>query len=399
MTLDAGERRYPFAALGLDMNPIYPKLRREEPVSWVRLPYGGEGWLVTRYEDAKLVLADPRFSRAVAVGREDIPRATPQPAQSASLLSMDPPEHSRLRKLVAKAFSSRRVERLRPRVQQIVDQRLDEIERSGPPADLVQSLASPLSLTVIFEILGVPPRVQRRFLELADSQMSTTAHTREQRDAARAELEAYLAELVAERRERSTDDLLAALVSARDDDDRLAEAELVDLGILLLVAGYETTANQIANFTYTLLTHPKHWELLCAQPELVPSAVDELLRYVQLASGAVFPRVAIEDITIGGVVVRAGETVFVDTQSADRDEAVYDHPEELDLTREHNPHMAFGYGPHYCVGAQLALLELHVAIGSLLLRFPDLRLAVPIDDVPWKVGLFFRGPKALPVSW
>ncbi|MFJ4654450.1 cytochrome P450 [Nocardia sp. NPDC088792] len=399
MPSDAGERRYPFAADGLDTNPIYAKLRREEPVSRVRLPYGGAGWLVTRYEDAKLVLADPRFSRAVTVGREDTPRATPQPPQSASLLSMDPPEHSRLRKLVAKAFSSRRVERLRPRVQQIVDRQLDEIVRCGPPADLVQGLASPLSLTVIFEILGVPPQGQRRFLELADSQMSTTAHTREQRDAARAELEEYLAESVAERREHPTDDLLGALVCARDDDDRLTEAEMVDLAILLLVAGYETTANQIANFTYTLLSDSKQWESLCARPELVPGAVEELLRYVQLASGALFPRAAVEDVTVGGVVVRAGETVFVDTQSAGRDEAVYEHPEELDLTREHHPHMAFGYGPHYCVGAQLALLELHVAMSSLLRRFPGLHLAVPPADIPWKPGLFFRGPQALPVSW
>src|SRR5258708_21934413 len=145
------------------MTPISAQLRREEPVSRVRLPFGGEGWLVTRYEDAKLVLADPRFSRAVTVGREDTPRATPQPAQPASLLSMDPPEHSRLRKLVAKAFTSRRVEQVRPRIQQIVDQRLDEIERSGPPADLVQGLALPLSVTVICEVLGVPPQEQHRF--------------------------------------------------------------------------------------------------------------------------------------------------------------------------------------------------------------------------------------------
>jgi cytochrome P450 len=381
------------------MNPIYAQLRREEPVSRVRLPYGGEGWLVTRYEDAKLVLADPRFSRAVIVGREDTPRATPQPAQPASLLSMDPPEHSRLRKLVAKAFSSRRVEQLRPRIQQIASQLLDEVERTGPPADLMQSLASPLSVTLICEVLGVPPQEQHRFLDLADSQLSTTAHTREQRDAARAELEAYIAELVTKRREHPTDDLLAALVSARDDDDRLGEAELVDLGILLLVAGYETTANQIANFLYTLLTQPEHWESLCAQPELVPSAVEELLRYVQLASGAIFPRVATEDITLSGVVVRAGETVFADTQSANRDEVVYDDPMELNLTREQNPHLAFGHGAHYCVGAQLARLELQVAIGSLVRRFPGLRLAVPIDGTLWKTGLFFRGLKELPVTW
>ncbi|WP_378731359.1 cytochrome P450 [Nocardia brasiliensis] len=400
MTVKTEVRHYPFGEpVRLDMDPLYAKLRREEPISRVRLPYGGEGWLVTRYADAKLVLADPRFSRAATVEREDIPRTTPQPAARNSLLSMDPPEHSRLRKLVAKAFTARRVEQLRPRAQQIVDQRLAEIEASGPVADLVQSLALPLPVTVICEMLGIPTEDQHRFREFSDTVLSTTAHTSEQITDARTALEMYLAELVAQRRRQPTDDLLGALVAARDNDDRLSEDELVNLGIGLLIAGHETTANQIANFTYLLLTEPAHWELLRGKPELVPGAVEELLRYVQLGSGGAFARVATEDVRIGDVTVRAGEAVIVNTQAANRDEGVFDHPDELDLTRTSNPHMAFGHGVHHCLGAQLARLELQVALSSLLRRFPTLRLAVPVEEVPWKTGLLVRGPKALPVTW
>jgi cytochrome P450 len=400
MTIDTGVRRYPFGEpVRLDMDPLYATLRREEPISRVQLPYGGAGWLATRYDDVKLVLADPRFSRAAAVDREDVPRSTPEPSQRNSLLSMDAPEHSRLRKLVAKAFTSRRVEQLRPRAQQIVDERLTDIERSGPPADLVSGLALPLPVTVICEMLGVPTQDQHRFRDFSDIVLSTTAHTREQINVARAELEAYLAELIAERRRRPAEDLLTALVAARDNEDRLSEEELVSLGIGLLIAGHETTANQIANFTYVLLTEPENWQLLCADPTLVPGAVEELLRFVQLGSGGSFARIATEDVELGGVTIQAGEAVFVNTQSANRDEAVFDTPEHMDLLRTHNPHMAFGHGVHHCLGAQLARLELQVALGSLLRRFPTLHLAVPVADVPWKTGLLVRGPKALPVSW
>ncbi|MFD6160706.1 cytochrome P450 [Nocardia sp. NPDC060256] len=400
MTVKTEVRQYPFGEpIRLDMDPLFAKLRREEPVSRVQLPYGDAGWLVTRYADAKLVLADPRFSRAVTVDREDIPRTTPNPSRQNSLLSMDAPEHSRLRKLVAKAFTSRRVEELRPRAQEIVNERLDEIESAGPVADLVQSLALPLPVTVICEMLGVPTHDQHRFRDFSDTVLSTTAHTTAQIDDARAALEAYLAEVVAQRRKQPSDDLLGALVAARDNDDRLTEDELVNMGIGLLIAGHETTANQIANFTYVLLSEPRHWELLCGRPDLVPGAIEELLRYVQLGSGGSFARVATEDVALSGVTVRAGESVIVNTQAANRDESVFEDSEELDLTRINNPHMAFGHGVHHCLGAQLARLELQVALGSLLQRFPTLHLAVPFEEVPWKTGLLVRGPKALPVSW
>ncbi|WP_280272294.1 cytochrome P450 [Nocardia wallacei] len=400
MTVPTEVRRYPFGEpVRLDMHPLMTKLQREEPVSRIRLPYGGEGWLVTRYDDVKLVLADRRFSRAAAADREDVPRTTPVPARSDSLLSMDPPEHSRLRKLVVKAFTGRRVEQLRPRTQEIVTERLAALERSGAPADLVQHVALPLPVTVICEMLGVPPRDQHRFRDFSDMMLSTTAYTREQITAGRLGFEEYLAELIGQRRARPTDDLLGALVTARDNDDRLSEKELVNLGITLLIAGHETTANQIANFVYLLLTERRYWELLQVRPDLLPGAVEELLRFVQLGAGGASPRIATEDVRLGEVTVRAGEAVFVNTPTANRDESVFDRADELDLTRAHNPHVAFGYGAHHCLGAQLARLELQIAIGALLQHFPTLRLAVPSEAVPWKSGLLVRGPKSLPVAW
>ncbi|MEV0107585.1 cytochrome P450 [Nocardia sp. NPDC050799] len=400
MTVNTEVRRYPFGEpVRLEMDPLFTKLRREEPVCRVELPYGGEGWLVTRYEDVKLVLADPRFSRAATVGREDLPRATPAPVRPDSLLSMDPPEHSRLRKLVAKAFTGRRVAELRPRTRAIVDEKLTALEQAGAPADLVEGFALPLPVTVICEMLGVPPRDQHRFRDFSDAILSTTAYTREQIESARDSLETYLAEVVAERRQRPTDDLLGALVAARDEEDRLSERELVNLGVGLLIAGHETTANQIANFTYVLLTQREYWELLRAEPELIPGAVEELLRYVQLGAGAGQPRVATEDVVLSGVTVRAGDSVFVNTQAANRDEVVFEDPESLDLTRQRNPHVAFGYGAHHCLGAQLARVELQVALEALLERFPSLRLSRPLDEIPWKSGLLVRGPKQLLVEW
>ncbi|WP_280385714.1 cytochrome P450 [Nocardia wallacei] len=400
MTVHAEPRRYPFGEpIRLEMHPLFAKLQREEPVARIRLPYGGEGWLVTRYDDAKLVLADRRFSRAAAVGREDVPRTTPVPARADALLSMDPPEHTRLRKLVVKAFTGRRVQQLRPRVAAIVDELLTVLERSGPPADLVADFALPLPVTVICEMLGVPTRDQHRFRDFSDMILSTTAYTREQITAGRAALEDYLAELVAQRRREPSDDLLGALVAARDDEDRLSETELVNMGIGLLIAGHETTANQIANFAYVLLTEREYWQSLRDRPDLVPGAVEELLRYVQLGSGGSSPRIATEDVELSGVTVRAGEAVFVNMQVANRDERIFDDPDALDLTREHNPHMAFGHGAHHCLGAQLARLELQVAMSALLHRFPSLRLAVPNEEIPWKSGLLVRGPKALPLRW
>ncbi|MFE3260876.1 cytochrome P450 [Nocardia sp. NPDC059091] len=399
MTTPTEVRHYPFGdPVRLDPHPTALKLLREEPISRVRLPYGGEAWLVTRYADVRSVLSDPRFGRAATVGREDVPRVRETPAMPNIPTSMDPPELTRLRKLTMTAFTTRRVQELRPRTEEIVEDMLTAMAAAGSPADLVEALALPVPVTVICEMLGVPPQDQHRFRDFSDAIMSTTAVPDEERVAALAAVAEYLTEQIAERRADPSDDLLGALVAARDNDDRLSEDELITLGLTLLVAGHETTANQIANFVYVLLTEGE-WDRLRADPDLVPAAIEELLRYIQLGNGGAFPRIAVEDVELSGTLIRAGEAVFVDLAIANRDETVFPDPDTMDLTRHHNSHLAFGHGFHHCVGAQLARLELHVTLTALLRRFPNLRLAVPADEVEWKTGMLLRGPKALPVVW
>jgi cytochrome P450 RapN len=391
-------RTYPFGPPeGLTMNPNYARLRAE-PLVKVEMPYGGEAWLATRYEDVKTVLADPRFSRAEAVGK-DVPRVMPPIELETSILSMDPPEHSRLRKLVAKAFTARQIERLRPRTQAIIDELLDRMIAAGPPADLAESLAWPLPITVICELLGVPVEDRDRFRTWTDRLLSLSGAEIEQTRQARESLDGYLAELIAQRRVEPTEDLLGQLVLARDEGDRLSEGELVSFGVTLLVAGHETTANQTGNFVYLLLDQPELWQQLVADPDLVPAAVEELTRFVPLGASAAFSRIATEDLELGGRLVRKGESVVTTVASANRDEAIFDRPDEINLSREHNPHVGFGHGVHHCLGAPLARLELQLAVGTLVRRLPGLRLAVPADDVAWRVDRLVRGVRALPVAW
>src|SRR6266568_3348901 len=391
-------RSYPFGPPeGLDVNPGDARLL-DEPLARVEMPYGGAAWLVTRYEDVKLVLADPRFSRAETVGR-DVPRVMPAISPDPTILGMDPPEHSRLRKLVAKAFTARHVEMLRPRVEQIIDELLDDMVAGGAPADLSSALTWPLPITVICELLGVPVEDRHRFRTWTDVILSLAGDDLERIEDARVGLNDYLAELIAKRRAEPTEDLLGQLVLARDEDDRLSEEELVAFGVTLLVAGHETTANQTGNFVYLLLNQPELWQQLVADPDLVPAAVEELTRFVPLGASAAFSRIATEDLEIGGQLVRKGESVVVQIASANRDDAIFDRPDEINLTREQNPHVGFGHGVHHCLGAPLARLELQLAVGTLVRRLPGLRLAVPADDVAWRVDRLVRGVRALPVAW
>ena len=380
----------------LEIDPAYEKLRAERPLCRVSLPYGEPAWLATRYEDVKTVLSDPRFSRAAAAAR-DQPRARPYTGAPGNIMSLDPPEHSRLRRLVAKAFTPRRVERLRPRVQEIADGLVDRMLDAGPPADLVESFALPLPITVICELLGVPVEDRHAFRTWSDAVLSTTRYTPEQVTEYTGRLRDYMAGLIAEHRRDPRDDLLGALVAARDEQDRLSEDELLSLAQAILVAGHETTASQIPNFVYVLLTHPDQLAALREDPGRIPDAVEELMRYVPLGVGAGSARYALEDVELGGVTVRAGEPVVVALASANRDAAVYTRPEELDLGRREASHLGFGHGPHYCLGAQLARMELQVALGTLLRRLPGLRHHE--EDIVWKTGMATQGPERMPVSW
>lgn len=392
-------RSYPFGPLDrLEIDPMYAWLQEHEPLSRVQLPYGDQAWLLVRYDDVRTVLGDPRFSLAQAVVR-DTPRLLAVRA-GAILTDQDPPEHTRLRRLVVKAFTARRVEQLRPRAEQIAGDLLDEMQKAGPPADLVRCFAVPLPGLMICELLGVPYCDQDEFQEWVTAFMSTSVLTAEQRMEQMGKLADYLATLAAKRRETPSDDLLGALVVASDAGDRLTEDEVIQLTLLILAAGYESTASQIANFVYALLIHPDQLVLLRERPELIPNAVEELLRWTPLlATSDALPRYALADVQLSGGTVAAGEAVLLAKHVANRDPREYEDPNRLDVTRQLKGHVGLGHGPHHCLGAQLARMDLQVALATLLDRCPELRLAVPEDHLEWKTGLAVRGPIALPIAW
>ena len=389
---------FPFGKLtGLDLHPLYERLRAEGPLARVTMPYGGQAWLAVRYDAIKQVFSDPRFSRAATRG-QDIPRMTPMVQQDMSILSMDPPDHNRLRKLVGRAFTAGRVESARSRIQHIVGRLVDELIDNGQPGELMESLAWPLPITVICELLGVPVADQVHFRAWTD-QILAISGDGESVGRAHSELAEYLRKLIAERRNQPADDLLSQLVPATEDGDRLTEDELITFGVTVLVAGHETTANQIGNFMYLLLSRRHLWSRLVEAPELVPRAVEELLRFVPLTTASGFPRIALEDVEVSGQLVRAGETVQIQVSSANRDEELFDRSAEIDFDRPKVPHLAFGHGPHYCLGAQLSRVQLHTVFDTMVRRLPDLRLDCPADDVEWRLDRLVRGVRALPLVW
>ncbi|MFD8325819.1 cytochrome P450 [Streptomyces lydicus] len=394
-TADTAPLSYPFnVPESLELADEYERARNRPGLLKVRMAYGEPAWLVTRYAEARFVLGDQRFSRA-ASALHDEPRQS-EGRRTSGILGMDPPDHTRLRTLVAKAFTVRQVEKLRPQVVALTHELLDELEAAGPPADLVDRFALPIPVAVICRLLGVPPEDRPRFRVWSDAALSTSSLTSEEFDANQEELRAYMRQLIQEHRHAPRDDLMTALIDARDVGDRLSELELVDLCVGILVAGHETTATQIPNFVLALLDHPEQLALLRERPDLIGNAVEELLRFVPLGSGASQPRYATEDIEVGGTLVRAGTPVLVAVGAANRDALRFDAPGTLDITRSGNQHLGFGHGVHHCLGAPLARLELQEALGALLTRFPKLHVA---GDVEWKSQMLVRGPRVLPVGW
>ncbi|ROQ67129.1 cytochrome P450 [Streptomyces sp. 840.1] len=390
---------YPFErAAGLQQCPMYGKLREEDPVAEVRMPSGDHAFLLTRYEDVRTALSDPRFSRAATL-EPGAPRLAAAPQNFKSLLNMDPPEHTRVRKLVSREFTARRVAGLRPRIQQHTDALLDAMAEKDPPIDLVPALAFPLPVTVICELLGVPFDDQEKFAAWSSAFLATTSRTKEEMLAAQIGLRDYLGQLVAAKRDKPGEDLLSALVSIHDDDDdRLSEEELIFLGISLLVAGHETTVNQIANSVVSLLTHPEHFERLRNDPGSTGAAVEELLRLHPPGDEALL-RITLEDVELNGVKIPAGSAVLPGLSSANRDPRQFERPDEVNFDRGVNPHFAFSHGPHYCIGSGLARAELEIAIGSLIRRFPTLRLAIPAEELRRPEGMLVHGISSLPVAW
>ncbi|MER6356397.1 cytochrome P450 [Streptomyces sp. NPDC001634] len=377
-----------------DPHPVYAELRERGPVHWVRTPPPDayEGWLIVGYEEARAALADPRLSKdstkkGFVTAEEGV--------MGRHVLIVDPPEHTRLRSLVARSFTMRRVEALRPRVQEVTDALLDEMLPKGR-ADLVEALAYPLPITVICELLGVPDIDRVTFRALSNEIVTPTSANAE--FAAARQLAEYLDELIEDKRcTAPADDLLSDLLRTRaEDGDRLSAAELRAMAFILLVAGHETTVNLITNGVYALLTHPDQLAALRADMTLLDGAVEEILRFEGPVETATY-RYAAEPLEIAGTAIAEGDPVMIGLDAAGRDAARYPDPHTFDVHRAPQGHLAFGHGIHYCLGAPLARLEARTALRTLLDRCPDLALDGPPG--PWLPGMLMRGVRSLPVRW
>jgi len=371
-------------------------LRAEQPVCPVGLPDGTRIWLVTRYDDARRALTDPTLSNRLARGT--LLRNEGGPTSQHMLVS-DPPDHTRLRRLVSAGFTARRVERLEPRISAIADDLLDAMA-GRDEVDLIGGYAFPLPIQVICELLGVPSADRDQFRvwskEVVAGPLSSDPGQVERTRVALGHIVGYIGHLLAAKRRTPGDDLLSALLDVRDQGDRLTEDELVSMVFLMLIAGHETTMNLIGNGIYLLLTHPGQRDRIGADPGLLSSAIEEFLRYespVQTSS----LRMTTEPVRYSGVTIPAGQLVLISLASANRDEAGTPDPDRFDITRPGTTHLAFGHGIHFCLGAALARLEGRIAIAALLHRYPALELARDPTDLTWRPSLFIQGLTELPV--
>ncbi|MGH3900745.1 MAG: cytochrome P450 family protein [Pseudonocardiaceae bacterium] len=384
---------------GPQRHATYAELAAAGPVHHIVLPTGEPAWLITGYDEARHALHDPRLIKSAAtmaaIGR-DLLAPEVFAAMTQHMLNSNPPDHTRLRRLVTAAFTRRRVEQLAPRIQQITDELLDAVTDSAQ-VDLIDSFAYPLPLTVICELLGVPVDHRTEFRDWSYIVVTGVMAGSDVYVAAVTAMVGYLRELVEAKRAAPADDLLSALIVVRDGEDRLSEDELISMVFLLLIAGHETTVNLIGNGVLALLTHPEQLALLRSQPDRLPAAVEELLRFdgpLQVA----LARWTAEPVDIGGVTIPAGEIVIPGLLAANRDPACTAYPDTLDITRTDNPHVAFGHGIHHCLGAALARLEGRIALSTLLARFPRLRLAKPAEQLTWRPNVLMNGLATLPVA-
>ncbi|KIH99211.1 monooxygenase [Streptomonospora alba] len=389
---------YPFTRYSVtEIPPIYRHLREKEPVARAAFPSGDEGWVVSRFDDVYSVLADPRFSRA-ATAEPDAPRLTSARPVSGGLFTMDPPEHTRLRRLVAKEFTARRINGLRTHIQRITDELLDAMEKQGPPAELIGSLAFPLPVRVICELLGVPFADHDKFQKWSEGIVSLTSHTEDEALHDMASLAGYFQELIAAKRADGTgDDLISALVRA-EEEERLSEHELMMMGMTLLVAGHETTATVIGSGALSLLLHPGAVRTLKESPERIDDIVEEILRVNPIGDGGPL-RVTLEDVEVAGTTIPAGAAVVASVPGANHDHRRFDDPHSFDIDRPDQQHIAFGHGVHYCIGAALARAELQISLSTLFRRFPGLALDAEADELEMTRGMMVHSLRELPVSW
>lgn len=367
--------------------------RDEDGFPTIRTAFGTTARLVTRYADVREVLGDAeRFSNA---GLPRLPTPDGEDARAGNLLATDPPEHTRLRRLLTGEFTVKRIRRLEPRITEIVDEHLDAMEQAGPPADLVSAFALPVPSLVICELLGVPYADRHEFQDRATRQIDLS-RSLEERGRVAAESRAYMGELVDRAFAAPGDDMLGMLVREHGDD--LTRAELIGIASLLLIAGHETTANMLGLGTLALLRAPDQLVRVRDEPGAVAPAIEELLRFLSVVHSGI-PRTARHDTTVGGTPVAAGDLLVLSLPSANRDPAAVERPDELDVTRAIAPHVAFGHGVHHCLGAPLARAEMAVAFPALLRRFPDLALGIPFEDVEFRSATVVHGLRALPVTW
>jgi cytochrome P450 len=389
-----------------DPFPLFAEIRKRGPVQPVTLADGHDAWLIAGYDEALAALNDLRISKDmdVAAARDDdvVAVGLPGPAFARHMLAVDPPDHTRLRRLVSVAFTARRIEALRPHVQDIIDGLLDDIAASGPGTrvDLVGEFAFPLPFTVICELLGVPETQRADFGRELTTLLTPTANDAEyaRAKAASDAVVGLLADLVETKQRAPGDDLVSALIEARDGDERLDQRELLSTIFQLIVAGHDTTTSLIGNSLVALFRHPEQLAALRADPERIPAALEEFLRYDGPVPHTTF-RYATAPIDIGGATIPTGAQVVICLAAANRDHRHYTSAEELDIERSEARHLAFGHGIHFCIGAALARMEGQLALRSLLERFPEMRLAVGPGELHWGRGdgLVLRGLSELPV--
>ncbi|MFE3451074.1 cytochrome P450 [Nonomuraea sp. NPDC059194] len=379
-----------------DPYAVYAGLRAKGPVHPIDFPPGASSFVIVDYEYARPALNDPRLSKSLTNGPEWFRDAVSQqnPVLADNMLMSDPPDHTRLRRLVQKAFTPRRIEQLRPRVQHITDELIDSFD--GDRIELIDAFAFPLPIIVICELLGVPDADRADFRAWSGTLVNPVLTEEQARDneAASTALRGYFEALIAERRAKPTDDLVGALVTSTE----LSEQELVSTLALLLIAGHETTVNLIGNGMLALLRNRDQLDLLRAEPDLLPNAVEEFLRYDAPVERGTF-RIALEDLEIAGTPIPKGSFVHVSIGAAGRDPSVFEQADDLDVTRSDNRHVAFGHGIHFCLGAPLARMEGQIAFGSLLRRLPDIELGCEERELSWRFsGSILRSLAALPVT-
>jgi cytochrome P450 len=388
-----------------DASPFDPPraitaLRDARPVSPLTFPDGHEGWLVTGYEAVRQVMADTRFSSRQDLGVIHVPYETPgmpaptepSPQMPGLFIAMDPPDHTRLRRKLIGAFTVKRMKALEEGIVAIVERQLDELASMTPPVDLVKNFALPVPSLVICDMLGVPYTDRENF-QANSAQFLVKDQTLETKMAALIALNTYLAELVTGKRANPGEDILSDL--ARDED--LSIEELVGVAFLLLLAGHETTANMLALGTFALLEHPDQLAELRANPDLMPDAVEEFMRYLSVVD--ILFRYAAEDIELHGETIPKGSTVVVSMLAANHDPKRFANPDTLDVHRKARGHLSFGHGVHQCLGQQLARIEMRAGFDGLLRRFPSLELAIPAAEVPLRTDMNIYGVHALPVVW